>query len=641
MQTRQERRSSGTRSSNKAARHWRFILGLFVVLMASNLWLFQSWYVEEAKKDSDLFGSVGGVKANIKDDTPSEVPFPKSSTPEADQIEKLPSHETPGQQSEPSSRSPSAHGKPKRTKLAETRLLLIEGHHSLSETLNDSEDSKTVVQTVILEVLKKSVALPLSVDSLRFESQQSMSSRHLADQIYFTYQQYANSIPVQFAGARGIAKNLPGGQTLTYLDYGVADIPERAIGYQVTRDQALKLALTALGGTGDAALHKEELLYRAIHGSWQPVYDFEFEGQIMAASVNVETKRVFLENRAHSAKTITGSVKGLGVQFDPSGGPSEALPLPYLTLTGSSGAKAVTDINGQFKISVNTDRSVSAALSGRFARVNTFSGANLKATGVIGTGATVNLTVGSAFTSENRAQVNGYYHTNVVRDFLRMNGVNHPSLDRPVTVGVNSGEGTCNAYYSSGAMRFFKEDTRCANSAFDTVIYHEYGHLADDVFGGITNSGLSEGWGDILAVLITGQPLIGQGFFKTPQSKIRSADNTYVYSPADDCANCSPHKLGQSIAGFTWVLRQELIKKYGQQKGVELTEDLILPSLVSNSRNILTVVREAMVRDDDDGNLSNGAPRLEQLRTAARKHGLESALGAKATQSGLAQNLLQ
>jgi len=63
----------------------------------------------------------------------------------------------------------------------------------------------------------------------------------------------------------------------------------------------------------------------------------------------------------------------------------------------------------------------------------------------------------------------------------------------------------CNAYYTPGSpsLNFFRGSERCANTAFDSVAYHEYGHFVDDMLGGITHGGMSEGWGDILSMYIT------------------------------------------------------------------------------------------------------------------------------------------
>jgi hypothetical protein len=72
---------------------------------------------------------------------------------------------------------------------------------------------------------------------------------------------------------------------------------------------------------------------------------------------------------------------------------------------------------------------------------------------------------------------------------------------------------SCNASYASNQINFYARGGNCNMTAFNSVIYHEWGHGVDDAFGGISQTdGLSEGWGDILSIYRLADPIVGRNF---------------------------------------------------------------------------------------------------------------------------------
>jgi len=199
-------------------------------------------------------------------------------------------------------------------------------------------------------------------------------------------------------------------------------------------------------------------------------------------------------------------------------------------------------------------------------------------------------------------------------------GLGSSTIDQGIPTNVNL-NASCNAYYTLGTLtiNFYKAGGGCINTAYDTVVYHEYGHFVDDMFGGLTNGGLSEGWGDILAAFATNQPLIGEGFFGTSTSKIRTADNTYQYPFS---GNDEEHALGQAWAGFAWHLRQNLVASLGAAQGIQLAENLIIKTFLANSSDIPNAVLNVLILDDNDGDLSNGTPHYAEISAAAAQHSI-------------------
>jgi Zn-dependent metalloprotease len=110
------------------------------------------------------------------------------------------------------------------------------------------------------------------------------------------------------------------------------------------------------------------------------------------------------------------------------------------------------------------------------------------------------------------------------------------------TVNIAS---TCNAYYTGNTINFYSAGGGCANTAFSTVIAHEWGHGLDERYGGISNTvaeGVSEAIGDFIGMYLVDSPLLGSGF-QTAGVALRRGDNTNVYP----FATTSPHGAGQVL----------------------------------------------------------------------------------------------
>ena len=111
-----------------------------------------------------------------------------------------------------------------------------------------------------------------------------------------------------------------------------------------------------------------------------------------------------------------------------------------------------------------------------------------------------------------RAQVNGYNHANVVRDFTLDYNPNYPGLQQsefPVNVNLND---VCNAYYDYSSINFFRAGGGCSNTAFSTIIHHEYGHHLV-AMAGSGQGQYGEGMGDVMGVLIMDEAELAWGFF--------------------------------------------------------------------------------------------------------------------------------
>jgi hypothetical protein len=181
-----------------------------------------------------------------------------------------------------------------------------------------------------------------------------------------------------------------------------------------------------------------------------------------------------------------------------------------------------------------------------------------------------------------------------------------------VTVNIAS---TCNAYYTGNTINFYQAGGGCANTAFSTVVSHEWGHGIDERYGGISNTnaeGMSEGWGDIIGLYLMDTPLLGSGF-QSAGVALRRGDNTFLYP----YSGTSPHAAGQVWMGFAWRLRERLRAAFGTPQAIAISNDIVITTLQANRSNRPDAVREVFIADDNDGNLLNGTPNYDHLAGAA------------------------
>jgi len=366
-----------------------------------------------------------------------------------------------------------------------------------------------------------------------------------------------------------------------------------------------------------------------IGGKWRSVYLMLSDSKTLMAAVDTNTGETFAWDPRHKMN-VDGKAQGRGVEFDPgaTGTNLDVMPLAHAEVTTSDGRTFHTDADGYFTLGdVEGPVTLTAKLKGKYANVMDQGSANLTATVVAKPGESVRLLFNPVGADENAiAQVNSYRHVTKVHDWLIAQGVNVDSLHRSIPIKSNMNR-DCNAYYTpwSPSLNFFGSSKRCSNTAFDSVIYHEYGHFVDDMLGGIVNGGLSEGWGDILSIYITGTPEIGRGFLKNQKiSWIRDARNKYQYRRRDEV-----HKQGEAWGGFAYKLRMALIASFeaaglgGEQaaeKGAALASALVIPVFFANVRDIPAAIEAVLMRDV---NADGIAPHFKEIAAAAAAHGIE------------------
>ena len=221
------------------------------------------------------------------------------------------------------------------------------------------------------------------------------------------------------------------------------------------------------------------------------------------------------------------------------------------------------------------------------------------------------------------AQSMVYFHLQrIVR--MASNYVASPWFDRQLTANTNLTR-TCNAHWDTlfGTVNFYSGDGRCANAGLIAdIIYHEWGHGLDANTGGIVDPAFSEGFGDIISMLMTRSHVVGPDFGLNGKA-VRDLEPDRVY-PRD--VSSSAHNTGLIIGSTFWNLFKALKERYAEDEALEILRRYAFQMIFTVER--YTDVYDALlVIDDDDANLSNGTPNLCSLNETFNRHGLATVNG--------------
>ena len=260
-------------------------------------------------------------------------------------------------------------------------------------------------------------------------------------------------------------------------------------------------------------------------------------------------------------------------------------------LTQASGDYTITNPSGSLNCNFNLPREYhtnSCGLPrGDMIQIKDDLGSVLSDSVSCSPGDTVNYTFNDTGADRERytPQTNVFYHTQKAKKWLYdlMSVSDQATLSsQTVKAYVNTNDGDCEAEHQFGArtMHFSKQGAKCYNMAFDSPIYHEYGHFVDNIFGQVERSnniemGMSEGWGDILSAFVTGHGFIGLGMYKDIQTDgfyLRSLyDQIKWFDPlclttVNPGPDCNPDLLSQACSdlGTTQEILECRRYHYGQ-----------------------------------------------------------------------------
>ncbi|MEM9454565.1 MAG: DUF4215 domain-containing protein [Myxococcota bacterium] len=285
-----------------------------------------------------------------------------------------------------------------------------------------------------------------------------------------------------------------------------------------------------------------------------------------------------------------------------------------------NGMGSVTNLDGEVAVN-NSPTDLTVTVNGPLVDVVNQAGPEAQATFPVVDGGT--LVWNESDSQFVDAQISAFVHTALVKEHVRGLDPTLAWLDGTIQVNVNI-NGQCNASSNGDSINFLQGGGSCENTArLADVVYHEVGHsvhfqsLIDGV--GQFEGALSEGISDYLAATIVDDSGMGRGFTydNEPLRELNPEGFEWTW-PMD---KGEVHFEGQIIGGTLWDLRTLLISTLGDELGRYHT-DMIYYEGHRRAVDIPTMYPEALVYDDDDGDLSNGTPNICEINDAFEAHGL-------------------
>ncbi|HVP13310.1 MAG TPA: hypothetical protein VMV94_19205 [Phycisphaerae bacterium] len=307
---------------------------------------------------------------------------------------------------------------------------------------------------------------------------------------------------------------------------------------------------------------------------------------------------------------------------------------PWARVDIQGGSSVYADINGNFTIpnSGTAPVTVHSYVDGLYFTIDNRAGSEETLTATVTPPGPVNFVHCSTITDLVLAQTNIYVSGNACRDWILTQNPSFPSI--PTETGVLTVVNRtdyycpCNAWSDSGdgSINFCQPGVgscTCPNTAWQSVLDHEYGHHCIDK----TSSGqgeYGEGMADCIAMLPVDDPNLGYGFCSDCNQGLRTADNDCQYS-ATSCSSCGSeiHDCGMLLSGIVWSIRNQLFV-------TEPTDYLsLLSSIVVNSILLHTgtginsqIAIDFLTLDDNDGNIYNGTPHYTEICAGFSAHGI-------------------
>ena len=145
---------------------------------------------------------------------------------------------------------------------------------------------------------------------------------------------------------------------------------------------------------------------------------------------------------------------------------------------------------------------------------------------------------------------------------------------------INLGS-SCNAFYDYSSINFYTSGNGCPNTAFSDVVAHEYGHHMIAVCGSGQGQ-YGEGGSDCNGIILTREPILGNGFLGNCSEGIRNADNDKQYPQTG-----AIHDSGQLMSGCVW----DVILNFGgpdSDEAIDKTSYLWVNSICLHTGDLIT-----------------------------------------------------
>ena len=355
-------------------------------------------------------------------------------------------------------------------------------------------------------------------------------------------------------------------------------------------------------------------------------------------------------------------------------------PMPFAD-TGLSSPNNYTNSAGLVGGSPGT---VTTTLSGDFVNINDNCGSiNNSGAGSIdlgGTNGQHNCSSGGGSSGNTPASRTAFYELNKLIEQAKGWLPNNNWLNNTLTANVNINN-TCNAFWNGSTINFYRSGGGCRNTGELAAVFdHEWGHGLDDNDAGGFLSNTSEGYADIAGIYRLQHSCVGHGFFETLNdgcgmtadgtgynsneaqtgsshcdldcSGVRDADWDQHADHNPDtplnfvCPSClsSSGPCGRQVHCSAAPIRQaawDLVARDLPAAGFSSQSSFVIGNKVfyQGSGNIGTWYSctcgsssngcgsgggylQWLAADDNDGNINNGTPHMEEIFDAFNRHGI-------------------
>ncbi len=482
-----------------------------------------------------------------------------------------------------------------------------------------AQDVESAAMLDAIRVLGETTALSLTLDWVREISE---------NQVQLAWRQEQDGIPVRGAVGRSLLKKTDDGSWFVHYR-AYCGTSEELVSEPLLQDSGMKEQADRLFPQRSWSAARLEFVPNE---EQSPELAWVFHGSALDESLHSTFQLDFsaVDGRLIQAEEVVCSIDASGTVsairtegLGPQGTSSVGLSALRGSLVSGGGNQTYSQENGDYLLtSASNNFTVLAELQGGWGNVSSLSAANITASEPSGSG-NVDLVFDGGGDTHLIAQLNAFHFIEQsYRLFVDSPG-GFPAMSTPVnaTTGMS---GTCNAFYdpSQQLLRFLRAGGGCVDSAYSTVVMHEFGHhvvnslnLAQGAFG--------EGYGDSLAIVYLQTGVIGQDF-QGPGLHVRSVGASNVTVP------CSTgiHFCGQALGKFWFNLGISLRNDLGTVAGQEALETIFVDwsGMTLGGANGYPIrdeiVLEVLVASDDDGDLSNGAPYWNNICSAASAGGL-------------------
>ena len=141
----------------------------------------------------------------------------------------------------------------------------------------------------------------------------------------------------------------------------------------------------------------------------------------------------------------------------------------------------------------------------------------------------------------------------------------------------------------------------CANTAYSTIIQHEYGHaFLNSIIGypipiNVQDpNAYHEGIADAFSSFSLNTPCLGEDLFGTGSGCFRNMEDDFVYPVnSNDVYNRS-----RPLSGAFWDMREQIIKEKGYEKGSDVAHTLFIETIKSHDSGLNPSIRDVLLEKD-------------------------------------------